>query len=329
VGAPEAPRPVVPQTPQMRMLLAAVKQARLYATMAVAADKGQDYESAAGNYRAAVKSLKGEIDNVPPEDLDMYNERIEIYERRAEMIELMKLGNKSSALPVPNPLSLFKESGEKPIRPIRPTQSGLPDPLPDDDIARTFWLIRTLIKTLNKGGFIAPRIYITPDVWYEQNGAKLEHLTTKCCAFVALLEALQKVQESVSGLGSNAVPLGTELSDMNAKAVAIQCVLADKFSTIDRVPCDESVLKTVKKSMERDPNAPAIDVKKYAQAVNNLLKESLAIEKWMELSRGGDVQMISLVKFFKNIVLPIIVGDLKTLLLRYMHRYGTQITAKE
>ena len=66
------PRP----SPQMVMLLAAVKQARLYAIAAVQADNQGDYASAAANYRAAVQSLKNEVANVPPEDAQAFNDRV-------------------------------------------------------------------------------------------------------------------------------------------------------------------------------------------------------------------------------------------------------------
>lgn len=67
-----APRP----SPQMLMLLAAVKQARLYAVAAVNADLAGDYAAAAANYRAAVKSLKNEVANVPPEDTQAFTDRV-------------------------------------------------------------------------------------------------------------------------------------------------------------------------------------------------------------------------------------------------------------
>ena len=60
----------------MLMLLAAVKQARLYAVAAVNADLAGDYAAAAANYRAAVKSLKNEVANVPPEDTQAFTDRV-------------------------------------------------------------------------------------------------------------------------------------------------------------------------------------------------------------------------------------------------------------
>lgn len=108
--------PAARPSPQMLMLLASVKQARLYAVAAVNADLAGDYAAAAANYRAAVKSLKNEVANVPPEDSQAFTDRvcvaslppnvsashipfprcplmqIVMYERRAELIELHKLG---------------------------------------------------------------------------------------------------------------------------------------------------------------------------------------------------------------------------------------------
>ena len=66
----------LPPSPQMVMLLAAVKQARLYAIAAVQADNQGDYASATANYRAAVQSLKNEVANVPPEDAQAFNDRV-------------------------------------------------------------------------------------------------------------------------------------------------------------------------------------------------------------------------------------------------------------
>lgn len=70
------PPPQQTDTAEYRMLIAAVKQARLYAEMAVQADMKHDYSNAVGNYRAAINSLRGEEVHVPPEDLDAYRERV-------------------------------------------------------------------------------------------------------------------------------------------------------------------------------------------------------------------------------------------------------------
>ena len=188
--------------------------------------------------------------------------------------------------------------------------------------------MRTLIKTLTTGGFIAPRVYVHPGVWFDQSGAKVEHLSTKCAAFFVFLEGLQEVKGSVSGMGS-VLPLSTSLAEFANKVAAIQCLLADKISTIDRASVDEGCLKAVKKSMDRDTGAPAIDVCKYAQAVNNLLKESLIFEKWLDIAHDSSPQLHQLVRFLQQVILPIVVSDLRVLLLRYIHKYANQVTSKE
>ena len=76
------------------MVIAAVKQAKLYAVAAVAADKSNDYATAVVNYRQAVNILSGEMSKVPEEDKKAFEDRILVYTRRAELIEVM---NKRSA----------------------------------------------------------------------------------------------------------------------------------------------------------------------------------------------------------------------------------------
>ena len=76
------------------MVIAAVKQAKLYAVAAVTADKNNEYAAAVANYRQAVNILSEEVKKVPEEDKKAFQDKIFVYTRRAELIEVM---NKRSA----------------------------------------------------------------------------------------------------------------------------------------------------------------------------------------------------------------------------------------
>jgi len=307
-------------SPQMIMLLAVVKQARLYAVAAVQADMAGDYPSAAANYRAAVKSLKNEVANVPPEDSQAFNDRIVMYERRAELIELMKLG-----------ITPEKEDEHARLPYVRPTKESFPDPLPDDDASRTFWLFRVLIKTLTTGGFIAPRIFVPRDVWYAQlPSVRLDQLPLKCGACFTILEYLQKLQQIADFKDSSLI--AEELQQFCETLNTLQMLFAEKLPYITGPhPTDERVLKQVKKNIERESGTD--DIKKYAQALTNVMKEVLFLEKWVEyyatIMSAAQINTLlaSVLSYFQGVFCPVVLSDLRCLLSKYMRRFEEQIVS--
>ena len=171
-----------------------------------------------------------------------------MYERRAEMIELHKLGTAAieGALPV-------EDTTLPTIRPCKdvcllPPPLGAPDashvflgawlqpfpePIPEGDAARTFWLFRVLTKTLTTGGFVAPRGYVPRDVWYGQlPNVRLEHLQLKCGACFHILDALQKLQQVPNYRDSTLA--AAELQHFCETLETVQLVLAEKISYIPR-----------------------------------------------------------------------------------------------
>lgn len=92
----------------------------------------------------------------------------------------------------------------------------------------------------------------------------------------------------------------------------------------------ERVLKQVKRVVEKDSSD---DVKKYAQALTNLMKESLFLEGWVshyaDVVSAAQVNTLlgTVLTFFQNIFCVIVLSDLRTLLSKYMHRFESQMIA--
>ena len=86
-------------------------------------------------------------------------------------------------------------------------------------------------------------------------------------------------------------------------------------------------MKQVKKVVEGSPD----DVKRYAQALTNLMKETLFLERWMGhysssmgASQVGGL-LASVLAFYQNVFCPLVLADLRTLLAKYMHRIEAQL----
>ena len=83
----------------------------------------------------------------------------------------------------------------------------------------------------------------------------------------------------------------------------------------------------MKKTVESSPE----DLKKYAQALANVMKETLFLERWVShyLSTMGSGQVSSLLNavlaFYQNVFSPVVLADMRTLLAKYMHRYEAQL----
>ena len=96
------------------------------------------------------------------------------------------------------------------------------------------------------------------------------------------------------------------------------------------ISVQERVLKQVK-TLERENGTE--DVKKYAQALTNLMKEVLFLEKWVEyyaaIMSASQINTLlsTILAYFQNVFLPVVLSDLRSLLSKYMHRFETQIAA--
>ena len=229
-----------------------------------------------------------------------------------------------------------------------------PEPIPDDDVLRTFWLFRVFIKTLTTGGFVAPRVYVPRDVWYGQlANVRLDHQQLKCGTCFAILEHLQKLQQHTDFKDSGAIH--KDLLQFCETLNALQTLLSEKMACVPkpRSPLDvccscvfsplhtdvmmddhgcgnckqERTMKQVKKVVDGSPE----DVKRYAQALTNLMKETLFLERWMSHyanSMGaGQVGglLASVMAFYQNVFCPLVLADLRTLLAKYMHRFEAQL----
>ena len=88
------------------------------------------------------------------------------------------------------------------------------------------------------------------------------------------------------------------------------------------------MLKQVKRVVEKDSSD---DIKKYAQALTNLMKESLFLENWVNHFAGvvSAAQVNSLLAtvltYFQNVFCVVVLSDLRTLLSKYMHRFESQM----
>lgn len=73
------------------------------------------------------------------------------------------------------------------------------------------------------------------------------------------------------------------------------------------------------------------DVKKYTQALTNLMKESLFLESWVahyaDAVSAAHVNALldTVLTFFRNVFCVVVLSDLRTLLSKYMHRFESQM----
>ena len=108
-----------------------------------------------------------------------------------------------------------------------------PEPIPDDDVLRTFWLFRVFIKTLTTGGFVAPRVYVPRDVWYGQlANVRLDHQQLKCGTCFAILEHLQKLQQHTDFKDSGAIH--KDLLQFCETLNALQTLLSEKMACVPK-----------------------------------------------------------------------------------------------
>ena len=90
----------------------------------------------------------------------------------------------------------------------------------------------------------------------------------------------------------------------------------------------ERVLKQVKRVVEKDSSD---DIKKYAQALTNLMKESLFLENWVNRYAGVvsaaqvNSLLVTVLTYFQNVFCVVVLSDLRTLLSKYMHRFESQM----
>lgn len=88
------------------------------------------------------------------------------------------------------------------------------------------------------------------------------------------------------------------------------------------------MLKQVKRVVEKDSSD---DIKKYAQALTNLMKESLFLENWVNRYAGVvsaaqvNSLLVTVLTYFQNVFCVVVLSDLRTLLSKYMHRFESQM----
>ena len=93
----------------------------------------------------------------------------------------------------------------------------------------------------------------------------------------------------------------------------------------------ERVLKQLKKTV--DNQSDSNDLKKYAQALANLMKEALFLEKWVDyyasIMTASQVNSLltTILLYFQLVFTPVVLSDLRTLLSKYMRRYEAQMSS--
>lgn len=70
----------------------------------------------------------------------------------------------------------------------------MPETPPGDLRLRPFWLMKLLAQTMTRGGFMTAKLYIPPNVWFQQ-GAKFTAIDTKFTNCETILIWLQKLQD--------------------------------------------------------------------------------------------------------------------------------------
>ncbi|KAJ3255072.1 hypothetical protein HK104_007170, partial [Borealophlyctis nickersoniae] len=93
-----------------------------------------------------------------------------------------------------------------------PTTAEPPEPPPSNPERRPFWLMRALSRTITKGGFLTPKLYVPRQIWF-QSGARFAALDTKIAACETMMSHLSRLR--VTGPG-NPQALLKELGEFEA-----------------------------------------------------------------------------------------------------------------
>ena len=72
--------------------------------------------------------------------------------------------------------------------------------LPPDEFHRTIWLLKQLALTMNRGGYLSPKLYIHDETWY--SGARIKSLQHKFTAMGSMIVILSKVEDAGGDFGN-------------------------------------------------------------------------------------------------------------------------------
>eukprot|EP00727_Mastigamoeba_balamuthi_P011285 m51a1_g678 hypothetical protein (322) ;mRNA; f:298787-300326 len=302
-----------------RLMVAAVKQALLYAAAAVSSDEKQDYVTAHKNYRQVVAILAAQAPNAPPEDQQLLYDKILLYTRRMELIE--QVNPSLAAKKEDSSIDTADQFKEEPI-----SNAPFPDELPDEPWRRPYWLMKTLLKTMTTGGFVTARVYVPKCVWHQQ-GVKIDAVQVKLGTCYPVLETLQRLEQVKIDDGAAVI---AELEGFVDKLFVLQNALSQHLSFIPKAKVDEKLQKQMKKIMVKGAEALTVpdrhDTYSYVSSLMNIFKEAQLLEGWMtHWSKVKSPQQTAIAlmlgavgDYFGNVLCTFVLHDLATLLDKYL-----------
>jgi len=295
------------------------------ATSAVEADKNGDYGVAISRYREAVELLDTQTENVPQVNRNLLTEKAAKYKKRIDILErLLSLSSPRTTKESSKDGSwIFSEEQ------IHADSTNVPSAPPSSPYKRTFWLIGVLADTMNTGGFLSPKVYISRTVWY-QPGAKFNAIQHKVAALQSLSEAMIKL-ELVEV--ENKEQTCKQLADFCVVLDSIQDTLSKHFTFIkDSSSVKKNILKKIGSGMAQGAGRVKTGLTHAGKSDDHyvdLLKENLmkavVLEGWLDhFEKGGVTEAVELLQrvsdFFYSVILAFVIRDFSMLLKRHMKK---------
>lgn len=308
-------------------LVAALRQALVYARAATSADHKGEITTAIAQYKDAVAILEAEAakpHKIPDEYLTLMTDRSAIYQARIDLLEqeLATLMPDKFSAPT-RELFIFNEE---------PVLGHLPDPPPTPVLYKSYWMMRVWRATMVQGGYVTHKLYIPKTLWY-QSGCKFSALQTKVQSCDIVLEVLMKIREC-----------GRERPDLLEKELETCCAQLDAVQ--NSLHFHLSFIAEVKKKDDKDPTWGA-RMKKFGGALakgavrlapsqrdegsdyilqlKSLFDESQFLEEWITHFLKANNTTISarlrrVSEFFMDVVCQFVLRDFQVLLDRYIKK---------
>jgi len=291
------------------------------AKAAVECDSKQDFTNAIVSYKECIEILEINLDQLPEENHPKAKELINRYKSRIDLIDSV-LGTttipKSTSSPIiPTNREFIFENAV----------GSLPESPPANLNFKPYWLMRILAKTIQSGGYLTPKIYITTSVWF-QDGMKFAALNSKLENLSALNDQLLRIKDfspdDPEGIKEFEllVPLLTHIQNNLSKHLYFISEHKDESFKEKKI---HGFSHSLKKMVGRVRGREKLDeTSTYVFLLLDVFGNSQFLEKWIlyyfenqpaslitaRLKRTSD--------FFSNVICAFVMKDLHSLVSRFM-----------
>eukprot|EP00301_Raphidiophrys_heterophryoidea_P002243 c11050_g1_i3.p1 GENE.c11050_g1_i3~~c11050_g1_i3.p1 ORF type:complete len:337 (-),score=80.65 c11050_g1_i3:40-1050(-) len=312
------------------------------ALLAVAADKNRDPRTAIRLYTEAIE-LINQLPPFGPENQKSPVEYASAYQKRIAELESQLATDLKSTSGSKKRQSFARPEFEVPFDSAQPDMEQLRflEACPSGP-ARTYWLMRRLETTMNKGGFMTPVFYVPAHIW-TQDGMKITAISAKvaCCKFV-----LQRISVLKTFTLTDTSRLVQGLQGFLEEAVVHQNNLSRYLGFIDEQPAAPSLesgsmgrvgerLRSfghfVSKTAIRLGTIPTVvpNSEGYTQLLMEVFRECQIFGVWLlqcvEKPSMPAVEqvhglLIQISDFLYNVVCAFVLNDFSSLLDRYLKK---------